>query len=126
MSTTYYNTESEITKNIVAQKTIYRFRNFLYSINKDIREQFFRLSREYFDNEYQNNITLTVTERERLRLLLIHWDWNTFDTSSREWWFSISVTHSKSLSLMILIHKWIDNIQIFDSESFETSTDGIR
>jgi hypothetical protein len=122
----YDNIKDELTRQIIAQKIIYKFRNFLYSINKDIRQQFFRISREYFDNECQNNTTNTTTEKERLQLLLNHWDWNSFDTSSRDWWFNLSFNHSKSLTLLTLIQLWIDDVQIFDSETFETATDGLR
>jgi hypothetical protein len=116
----------DIINQITAQKLIYKFRNFLYSINRDIRQEFFRISREYFDNEYNNNTTLTATERRRLTLLLNHWDWNTFDTSSRDWWYNLSFNHSKSTTLMTLMHLWIDDVAIFDSETFETDTDGLR
>lgn len=126
MSQVYDNIKDELTRQITAQKIIYKFRIFLYSINKDIRQQFFRISREFFDNEYQNNITLTATERERVQLLLTHWDWNRFDTNSRDWWFSLSFNHSKCLSLMTLINKWIDDVQIIDSEIYENDTDGVR
>uniref|UniRef100_A0A6C0JWG7 Uncharacterized protein n=1 Tax=viral metagenome TaxID=1070528 RepID=A0A6C0JWG7_9ZZZZ len=141
MASQYKNNKTEIVRNITAQKAIYKFRNFLYSNRKDIREQYFRMSKEYLDNEYQNNIIITITEKERLRLLLNHWDWNTFDTSSRDWWFILSFIHSRSLTLMTLVHLWIDDVQIddvqiddvqiddvqiFDFEVFETGTDGLR
>ena len=126
MTSQYDNNKTEIVRNILAQKAIYKFRNFLYSNKKDIREQYFKMSREYLHNEYENNNTITATERERLINLLNHWDWNNFDTNAREWWFNLSFTHSKSLSLMTLAHLWIDDVQIFDSEAFETGTDGVR
>lgn len=126
MSSQYNTNSTEISRNIRAQKIIYKFRNFLYSNRRDIREQFFRMSRDFFDNEYQNNIALTATERERLRLLLNHWDWNTFDTNARDWWFSLSFNHSNSYTLMIVAQLWTDDVQIFDSDNFETATDGLR
>jgi hypothetical protein len=49
-----------------------------------------------------------------------------FENESTNWWSALSFNHSKSLSLMTVIHMWIDDINTFDSEVFETSTDGLR
>jgi len=99
---------------------------FLYSLSKDIRQQCFRITGEFLDNEYQNNTAITATERERLLNLQNHWQWNTFDTTSVLWWSALSFNHAKSVSLMTIIHQWIDDIPSFDSDAFETSTDGVR
>ena len=125
MASQYDNNKTEIVRNITAQKAIYKFRIFMYSLNKDIRQQCFRITKEFLDNEY-NNSTITVTERERLLNLGNHWQWNMFENNSTNWWSQLSFNHSSSLSLMTVIHMWIDDIHTFDSEVFETSTDGLR
>jgi len=122
----YDTTLTELKRSIQAQKTIYKFRTFLYSINKDIRHHYFDLCRTYLDNEYNNNAKITMTEKERLRNLLNHWEWNTFENTSTNWWYILNMNHSHSLSLMTLLHLWVDDIQPFDPETFETSTDGLR
>ena len=67
-----------------------------------------------------------MTERERLLNLGNHWQWAMFENESTNWWSALSFNHSKSLSLMTVIHMWIDDINTFDAEVFETSTDGLR
>lgn len=115
----------EIKRNIIAQKTIYKFRNLFYSINKDIRKRCFEICRDYMENEILN-IQITVTEKERLNALLIHWNWNQFEINATHWWNILSKDHSHSTILLTFLHLWIDDIDIFDSEAFETSTAGIR
>jgi len=126
MASQYDNNKTEIVRNITAQKAIYKYRIFMYSLNKDIRQQCFRITKGFLDNEYHNNSTITTTERERLLNLGNHWQWNDFDNNSTNWWSALSFNHSKSLSLMTGIHMWIDDINTFDAEVFETSTDGLR
>jgi hypothetical protein len=116
---------TDLKRNIIAQKTIYRFRNFLYSINKDIRHHWFDMCRNYLENERQNPI-ITATEKDRLQSLITHWEWNSFENTSTNWWYILSMNHSHSLTLMTLLHLWIDDVEIFDSEAFETSTMGLR
>ena len=122
----YDITLTELKRNILAQKTIYKFRNFLYTINKDIRHHYFDICRNYLDNEYRNNDQITMTEKERLLNLLNHWQWNSFENTSTNWWYILAMNHSHSISLMTLLHLWVDDIQPFDPEIFETSTDGLR
>jgi hypothetical protein len=121
----YQETIKELKRNILAQKTIYKFRTFLYSMNKNIRHHCFELCRNYLQNEYHNNNEITVTERDRLENLLHHWQWNEFETNATNWWYILSVNHSHSLSLMTLMHLWIDDVEVFDPEDFETSTLGL-
>lgn len=116
---------TEIKRNILAQKIIYRFRSFLYTINKDIRFKYFEICKNYLENEI-NNTNLTATEKDRLQLLIKHWEWNSFENTSTNWWYILAMNHSHSLSLMTLLHLWVDDVQPFDSEAFETSTDGLR
>jgi hypothetical protein len=125
MASQYDDNKTEIVRNITAQKAIYKYRVFMYSLNKDIRQNCFRITREFLDNE-NNNLTITATEKERLRELLNHWQWTIFDNESTNWWYALSFTHSKSTSLMTVIHMWIDDVNTFDAEVFETSTDGLR
>jgi len=125
MSSQYDARLAEIKRQITAQKNIYKFRTFLYSLNKNVRQQTFQLSLDFFANEY-NNPMITTTERERLQSLRNHWQWNIFDNTSTDWWSALSFNHATSISLMTLIHLWIDDITVFDSDAFETSTDGIR
>ena len=122
----YDTTLTELKRNILAQKTIYKFRTFLYTINKDIRHHYFDICRTYLENEYNNNDQITMTEKERLLNLLNHWQWNSFENTSTNWWYILAMNHSHSLSLMTLLHLWVDDIQPFDPETFETSTDGLR
>jgi len=126
MASEYEVNKAEIVKKISAQKNIYKFRQFLYSLNRDIRQTCFRITRDFFENEYNNKTSITATERERLLNLINHWQWNEFDGNSTNWWSTLSFTHSSSLSLMILINMWIDEIQQFDAEVYETETDGVR
>jgi hypothetical protein len=126
MATQYESNKAEILREITAQKNIYKFRQFLYSLNRDIRHQCFDISKQFLENEYLNNTDVTVTERERLLSIINHWQWNMFDTNSTNWWLVLSLNHAKSLSLMTIIHLWVDDIHTFDPETFETSTDGLR
>ena len=126
MASQYETNKAELVRQITAQKNIYTFRQFLYSLNKDIRQQCFDISKQFLENEYSNNDNITTSERERLLALINHWQWNTFDTTSTMWWSTLSFNHAKSVSLMTLIHVWIDDIQAFDPQAFETSTDGLR
>ena len=66
MASQYDNNKAEIVRNITAQKAIYKYRIFMYSLNKDIRQKCFRITKEFLDNEYDNNSTITTTERERI------------------------------------------------------------
>lgn len=125
MSSEYESTLIEIKRNILAQKNIYKFRVFIYSLNKDIRHRCFDICKKFLENEYNNNTGITLTEKNRLTNLLNHWQWNTFDSTSTDWWSILSFNHSHSISLMTIIHMWIDDIQTFDSETFETSTLGL-
>lgn len=125
MSSPYELNKQNIERKITGQKYIYKFRMFLYSLNRDIRQVCFRITKEFLENELDNSL-VTVTERERIQEVLTHWQWNTFDTTSTAWWSTLAFQHTTSLSLMTVIHLWIDNITEFDPEAFETSTDGIR
>lgn len=122
----YDTTLNELKRNISAQKTLYKFRTFLYSINRDIRRHYFDICRSYLENEYRNNSEVSMAERERLLNLLNHWQLTAFEQTSTEWWHTLCMNHSHSLSLMTLIVLWVDDIQQFDPETFETSTDGLR
>jgi len=126
MASQYDANKAEIVKKITGQKNIYKFRQFLYSLNRDIRQNCFRITRDFFENEYNNNTSITATERERLLNLINYWQWNDFDGNSTNWWSTLSFIHYTSLSLMTVIHMWIDEIYNFDPEVFETSTDGVR
>jgi hypothetical protein len=121
----YEDVKVRLIMKITAQKKIYKFRMFLYSLNRGVREDCFAISRDYLNNELQNPL-VTATERERIQRLLLHWQWNTFDTTSTLWWTRLSTEHNSSLSLMTLINLWIDDIHTFDPENFETATDGLR
>lgn len=125
MATPYEIENKRLKNDIEAMKLIYKFRMFLYSLNRDVRVNCFRISREYFENEYNNNIEVSRTERERLHTLINHWEWTSFDTTSINWWSIIFTQHLRSLTLMTVIHLWIDDITHFDPESFETDTDRI-
>ena len=126
MASQYEDTKAEIIRSITAQKNIYKFRQFLYSLNRDIRQTCFRITKEYLENEYRNNTAVSVTERERLLNLINYWQWTIFDNDATNWWFTVSFNHSRSLSLMTVINLWINDINTFDPETFETSTDGLR
>jgi hypothetical protein len=93
MASQYDNNKTEIIRNITAQKAIYKYRIFMYSLNKDIRQQCFRITKEFLDNEYHNNTTITVTERERLLNLGNHWQWAMFENESTNWWSALSFNH---------------------------------
>lgn len=120
----YEDKRVEILKKIRAQKDIYQFRVFLYSLNRDVRQTYFRISKEHFENELQNQ-SISVTERQGLQALIAHWNWTTFDTTSLAWWTEISSTYATNQYLLILVHLWIDDITKFDSDDYEKSTDRI-
>lgn len=126
MSEQYEINKTEIVRQITAQKNIYKFKQFLYSLNRDIRQKCFDISKEFLNNEYHHNNRVTETERGRLLNLTNHWQWNEFDNNSTNWWSALSYNHAKSISLMTMIHLWIDDITTFDPETFETSTEGLR
>ena len=121
----YEKNLSEFKRNIIAQKAIYKFRFFLYSINKNIRHHWFTICRDYLENENENNVEITAMEKQRVEALLTHWNWNDFENDSTNWWYILTMNHSHSITLMILIRLWIDDVPIFDPESFETSTLGL-
>jgi hypothetical protein len=126
MASQYDTNKAELVRQITAQKNIYKFRQFLYSLNRDIRQQCFDISKKFLENEYRNNDAISTTERERLLALINHWQWHAFDNTSVVWWSTLSFNHAKSISLMTMIHLWVDDIHTFDPEAFETSTDGLR
>ena len=120
----YEDKRTEILKKIRAQKDIYQFRVFLYSLNRDVRQTYFRISKEHFENELQNP-SISVTERHGLQALIAHWNWTIFDTTSLVWWTEISSNYATNQCLLILVHLWIDDITKFDSDDYEKSTDRI-
>ena len=122
MASEYDTTRTEILRNITAQKAIYKYRVFMYSLNKDIRQHCFRITKDFLNNEL-NNPLITATEREKLVLLVNHWQWIDFDNNAINWWAILS--NYRSLTLMTVINMWTDDIS-FDAEVFETSTDGLR
>ena len=73
-----------------------------------------------------NNTCLAIGERERIQNLINHWQLNNFETNATNWWSVIAYNHSKCSTFKTLMHTWIDDIQTFDVENFETSTDGLR
>lgn len=124
MTSEYENTRKEIINKINFQKTIYKFRTLIYSLNKDIRHLCFSMSRDFLINEL-NNITLSSSEKNRLDLLITHWQVGDFENNSTNWWSVLSHNHSKSITLSILMHLWIDDMTSFDLDQFETSSLGL-
>lgn len=118
--------KAKIAQKIVAQKAFYKFRQFMYSLNREIRQHCFGITRAYLENACGPFSDVTVTERNLLIPLLQHWDWTAFDTAATAWWTALSTTHYASLTLMEVINRWIDDIQPFDADRFETGTDGLR
>ena len=126
MASQYKEAKARISAQIVAQKTIYKFRQFMYSLNRDVRRHCFGITRDYLENACGPYSDITVTERGLLIPLLQHWDWAAFDTTAVAWWTALSTSHYASLSLMEVINIWIDDILAFDPDTFETGTDGLR
>ena len=126
MASLYDIRKNELTKQIASQKTIYKFRVFMYSLNKDIRQKCFDISRDFLLNESLHNESIGYTEKQLLQQLINHWEWNSFDNNSTNWWSTLSYNHCKSITLMVILHLWIDDINEFDMETFEESTLGIR
>ena len=126
MTSLYDTRKNELIKQITSQKTIYKFRVFMYSLNKDIRQKSFHISRDFLLNESLHNESMGDTEKQILQQLINHWEWNSFDNNSTNWWSTLSYNHSNSRTLMTIIHLWVDDINEFDMETFETSTLGIR
>ena len=122
----YETTLNKIKQDIIAQKTIYKFRNFIYSMNKSIRHHCFDICDRFIRNEYQNNIEISVTEKERLMKLQNHWQWSIFEHNSTNWWEELSYNHSHSVTLIEMMNMWISDLEIFDQDKFENSTLGLR
>jgi len=121
----YEYNRNNINNQIQSQKLIQKFRSLIYLLNKDIRQRCFEISKNFLINE-KLNPELSISERESLTLLINHWNWNEFENQSTLWWSALSINHSKSITFMNLIHLWVDDINLIDSDVFETSTLGIR
>ena len=113
MASQYETNRTEIVRNITSQKAIYKYRVFMYSLNRDVRQECFRITRDFLDDEI-NNPAITATERERILNLRNHWQWIDFDNNVN-WWSTL--TNYKSLTLMTVINMWVDDIT-FDAEVF--------
>ena len=122
MSEIYIKRYSTLITQINAQKAIYKFRTFLYLLNKDVRQHCFSLSYDFLNNEL-NNKELHFSERENLQSLLNHWQWSIFENTSTSWWSVLSYNHYKSTTLITLLHLWIDDIPLTD---LDTDSLGIR
>lgn len=116
--------DTDIAKNIIITRNINKFRHFMYSRNKDTRQDCFRITKEFLENEYKNS-SITPVEKERLLNLQNHWQWSNFDNDSTNWWSELSFNHSRSTSLIPAIHRWIDGHQYsstyFDNARVQTS-----
>jgi hypothetical protein len=123
--TPYEQRKADLLNEISIQKLLYKFRAFMYSLRRDTRLNCFSICDRYLNNEFHDNITLSVSEKARLEKLMGHWSWEVFDTAATDWWALLSCEHSKCLTLMTLIHLWIDDIHVFDPENFETSTQSL-
>jgi hypothetical protein len=121
MSTPYEQRRKDLLKDIAAQKLLYKFRTFLYSLNKDVRVHCFSLCELYLNNELHDGIQ-TVSENTRLHALVDHWKWSTFETSASDWWKTLSIEHARCHTLMTLIHLWIDDIQTMDGDMLDNAT----
>ena len=114
MSTQYELTTVQLKREILAQKAIYKFRMFMYSLNRDVRHRCFWISRDYLENEL-NNLSITATESARVQALLNHWNWQNFNEYSTNWWSILSSDHSTSVTLITIINLWTDDINVFDN-----------
>jgi hypothetical protein len=125
MATPYELTSLQLKREILAQKAIYKFRMFMYSLNRDVRQSSFRISRDYLENEL-NNLSITATEFARVQALLNHWNWQNFSEYSTNWWSVLSSDYSTSVTLITIINLWTDDINVFDNQIPDTATDGLR
>jgi hypothetical protein len=111
--------DTDIARNITITRNINKFRHFMYSRNKDTRQDCFRITKEFLENEC-NNSSITPIEKERLLNLQNHWQWSNFDNDSTNWWSELSFNHPRSTSLIPAIHRWIDGHQ-YSSTYFDNA-----
>ena len=91
--------DTDIVRNITITRNINKFRHFMYSRNKDTRQDCFRITKEFLENEC-NNSSITPVEKEGLLNLQNHWQWSNFDNDSCNWWSELSFNHTRSLYLV--------------------------
>jgi hypothetical protein len=117
MSNDYKIRKGELEKLIDTQKMIYTFRNFMYSLNKDIRQNYFTITHDYLENEYKFNEILSESEKERLQLLLEHWQWDKFISQSTLWWSQLTIKHAICGTLRLTLDLWTHKLKVHTSIS---------
>lgn len=125
MSHAYNVRRSELIRQVDALKSIYKFRIFLYSLNRDVRQRCFEICREYLQNELEN-IELNISERDRVIQLLNHFQWNEFDQHSTLWWSILSFNYVNSITLIYLINIWTSDLTIAETNIRDDISLGLR
>jgi hypothetical protein len=126
MNNLYEKNQEKLIKQIQSQKIINKFRILLYSVNKEIRNHWFNICKEYIDNEMNNNSLLTALEKNTLMQLSNRWQWANFENNSTEWWKDLSYNYNSCDVLMKLMNLWIDNINDIINVDADNSTLGLR
>lgn len=117
MSSNYTIRKGELERLIDTQKMIYTFRNFMYSLNKDIRYNYFIITRDYLENEYNHNTIIHDVEKDRLKLLLDHWQWDTFVSQSTAWWSELTTKYALCATLRLTLDLWTHELKVYTSAS---------
>jgi hypothetical protein len=111
MASHYNLRKEELVNQMRVQRCILKFKQFLYSLNRDVRQHCFGLVRAYFENELEGG-GLGDVEVQRLEALLQHWQWILFDTISTEWWSGLCLQHARCKTLLACIQIWIDESDV--------------
>jgi hypothetical protein len=107
MATYHEARRFELAKNIGCYRTLYEFRLYLDSLDKDMRQQCFKVSRDYLENEYKG--PLAPGESLNLLALVNHWSWEQYEKNQIEWWTVLSKNHLNTEAISKLISLWIPN-----------------
>lgn len=103
----YEEDRQRILNRIGTQKSIHKFRNFMYSLVKDQRRIVFDTCLDFFNYEYANKVDIKASEHEYLRSLMNHFQWNNFENDSMNWWSILSHNHVNCETLHIVINECI-------------------
>lgn len=124
MSDEYTKNRNDIERKILHQKALHKFRQFMYSLNKPIRQQFFGFIKEYLENE-MTNPGVRAIDSDTLRPLLPHWNWVQFDSMATSWWETLLLHHANCEPLQTIIQLCTNDCYIGPDFS-ESASVGLR
>lgn len=123
MEYNYEQIRATIITQIQTQKIFYKFRVFVYSLNREVRHHCFDLTHQFLENEFRGNLDLHVPERDRIQNLLYHWNWEAFTTHATNWWITLTTQHANCSSLVNVMNIWLENIGLIDTNTPDNRTD---